>query len=373
MWRRIPVLPMLFGLFAAWALFGMLMAGDPEKLTDLRAFLSAGALGMLFALVVRPILRSIGSPSSFGWAWFGCTYACLGVGFLAAIAVMPALMLRTAVTFRDSPGILALLSFGGLGVLGGLMVSEFRRGESDRQQLALARDLQQRLLPPPQFEADGFRITARIVPAAYVAGDFYDFIPLAGGGVLIVIADVAGKGVAAGLMMATVKAVLPLLAADDRDPANVLRRVNERLAMGRSRRDFVALIVAMYEPAGGALSIANAGLPDPLIIATDGAAPRAVVVSGPRYPAGIRSSLEYQASTVTLAAGERVLFFTDGLPEAGVKGEPLGYDRLTWEAQASHGDLATLFAGLERAEAGHDDDWTAVVLERLAASSSSRA
>src|SRR6266536_2749155 len=118
----------------------------------------------------------------------------------------------------------------------------------------------------------------RVIPAAYVAGDFYDFIPLAGGGVLIVIADVAGKGVAAGLMMATVKAVLPLLAAADRDPAS------------------------------GRMSVANAGLPDPLVIAPDSTAPRAVVVTGPRYPAGIRSPLAYQATTVMLAAGERVLF-----------------------------------------------------------------
>src|SRR5436190_8312459 len=366
MWRRIPVLPMLFGVFAAWALFGMLMAGDPVRLTNLRAFLAAGALGALFALVVRPMLRTIGSPSSFGRFGFGCMYACLGVGFVAAIAVIPALMLHTAVAFSDLPGLLAIASFGGLGILGGLMMSEFRRGESDRQQLALARDLQERLLPPPLFEGDGFRITARIIPAAYVAGDFYDFIPLAGGGILIVIADVAGKGVAAGLMMATVKAVLPLLAADDRDPANVLRRVNERLAMRVSRRDFVALIAAVYEPASGRLSVANAGLPDPLVIAPDGTAPRAVVVTGPRYPAGIRSPLAYQATTVTLAAGERVLFFTDGLPEASVAGDQLGYERLTWEAQASRGNLASLFDQLERAKAGHDDDWTAVVLERLA-------
>lgn len=362
MWRRIPLLPMLFGVFAAWALFGMLMAGDPVRLTDLRAFLAAGALGALFALVVRPMLRAIGSPSSFGRFGFGCMYACLGVGFVAAIAVIPALMLHTSVAFSDLPGLLAVASFGGLGILGGLMMSQFRRGEGDRQQLALARDLQQRLLPPPVFESEAFRITARIVPASYVAGDFYDFIPLAGGGLLIVIADVAGKGVAAGLMMATVKAVLPLLASED--PASVLQRVNERLALRASRRDFVAIIAAVYEPASGALSIANAGLPDPLVIGEG--APRAVVVSGPRYPAGIRSPLAYRATTMTLAAGERVLFFTDGLPEASVAGDQLGYERLAGEVQHSRGDLASLFDQLERAKASHDDDWTAVVLERLA-------
>ena len=364
MWRRIPVLPMLFGIFAAWALLGMFVAAD-EKLSSVRIFLVAGALGALFALLVRPILRGIGSPSTFGRVGFGCIYAMLGVCFVASIAVLPAMMINRAVTFKDWPGILTLAAFGGLGILGGLMISEFRRGESDRQQLALARDLQQRLLPPPLVEADGFRITARNVPAAYVAGDFYDFISLPDGGMLVVVADVAGKGVAAGLIMATVNAILPLLAGEDADPAKVLRRVNERLAQRASRRDFVALIVARFDPQGARLTIANAGLPDPLVVPADGGAPRAVVVAGPRYPAGIRAPLAYEAATVTLAAGDRVLFFTDGLPEATIAGDPIGYDRFTAEVQRTRADLASLFDRLDGARAAHDDDWTAVTLERL--------
>lgn len=363
--RRVPLLPMLFGVLAAWSLLGMLAVGQ-EKLSDLRLFALAGVLGAAFAVFATRALSGPMRPRSKArWLAVGCGWAWLGFGFMAAVTVPIAMMMNTTVAFRDWPGMLSLVGFGGLGVLGGVMVMRFRRAEADRQQLALARELQERLLPPPLFEADGFRVTARNVPASYVAGDFYDFIPLAGGGVLIVIADVAGKGVAAGLMMATVKAILPLLVAEERDPAGVLRRVNDRLAQRASRRDFVAMIVAIYEPARGELSFANAGLPDPFLDVDIGAAPRALVVSGPRYPAGIRPSLAYQAMTVTLAAGRRVLFFTDGLPEAGVGGGQFGYDRLTTEVQRWRGDLDALFAQLDAARAAHDDDWTAVAIERL--------
>ena len=70
-------------------------------------------------------------------------------------------MMATNAAFSDWPGLLSLASFGALGVLGGVMLTRFRGAEADRQQLALARELQERLLPPPLFEGEGFRITAR--------------------------------------------------------------------------------------------------------------------------------------------------------------------------------------------------------------------
>lgn len=379
MWRRVPLVPMLFGVFAGWSLLAMLASRD-RSLSDLRVYIVTGAFAAAFALLAHLILaRPIRSRSTTGWIARGCGYAWLGMGFMAVVAAVPAIITGRGVSiYGFAPAIMTLTAFCGLGILCGLMLARFRRAEAERQaaaleaqaaafateQLALARDLQQRLLPPPLYETERFRITARNTAASYVAGDFYDFIPLTGGGVLVVIADVAGKGVAAGLIMATVKAVLPLLAAENADPGSMLRRVNARLAARASRRDFVALIVAAYEPQSGSLSVANAGLPDPLVLDAAGET-RAVVVTGPRYPAGIRAPLAYEVATVTLGRGDRALFFTDGLPEASVGDEQLGYDRLTLEMQRSRGDLTSLFDSLERYGAGHDDDWTAVALERV--------
>src|SRR5689334_632598 len=137
--RRFPLLPMLFGLFGAWALFGMLAAGN-EKLNDLGAFAVAGGLGALFALLVRPLLRVV-KPATFGRLGFGCMYGCLGVFFVTTITVIPALMMATDAAMRGLPGILGLLGFAGVGILGGITFHEFQRGEADRQQLALAREL----------------------------------------------------------------------------------------------------------------------------------------------------------------------------------------------------------------------------------------
>ncbi len=62
--------------------------------------------------------------------------------------------------------------------------------------------------------------------------------------------------------------------------------------------------------------------------------------------------------------GERMILFTDGLPEAALGGEQLGYERLSAEVQSSGGDLDALFAALEKLGAAHDDDWTAIAFER---------
>lgn len=380
MWRRLPLLPMLFGAFAGWALLSML-ASRERALSEGRVYVVTGAFCAAFALLVNLLLRGLRRPqSTLGSIGHGCLYAWIGMFFVAVVAVMPVVITGRGVNFYGiGPSLMAITAFCGLGILGGVMLARFRRAEAERQaaaleaqraafateQLELARDLQQRLLPPPLLEGDSFRVSARNAPAAYVAGDFFDFVPLAGGRMLIVIADVAGKGVAAGLIMATVKAILPLLAAEEPAAAALLGRVNDRLALRGSRRDFVALIAAIYEPRTGELSLANAALPDPLLVSA-AASPRPLVVSGPRYPAGIRSPLAYEALTVHLAPGDRVVFFTDGLPEASVDGAQFGYERFTSEVQRARGDLAALFDALDKLSAGHDDDWTAVVLERLA-------
>src|SRR5204862_7403786 len=119
-------------------------------------------------------------------------------------------------------------------------------------------------LPPPRLDMTCCRVVARNVPAAYVAGDFYDFVPLGDERLLIVISDVAGKGVAAGLISASVKAMIPLLAPTVVGVDRLLSAINERLIPQLARREFVAMLVALFDGATGELTIANAGMPDPI-------------------------------------------------------------------------------------------------------------
>src|SRR5206468_1056606 len=160
--------------------------------------------------------------------------------------------------------------------------------------------------PPPRFDGEGFSIVARNLPASFVAGDFYDFVRNDDGSVIIVVADVAGKGMGASLIMASVKAVLPFVA---REPlSEAMRLLNRKLIAELAKREFVALVCARY--AAGTIEIANAGCPDPYLIR--GGVAEAVVVPGDRLPLGLRDT-QYDSATVRLASGDRVLFLTDGI------------------------------------------------------------
>ncbi len=371
---------MLFGACAALALLTLLATRDPS-LNDRGVYIAGGAGGAAYVLLLHYLLtlRPARIQSTRGTIGCGCLYAAAGLFFLTPIAAVIVAITGTGLVVDQTSQIIAFFAaYCGLGILGGVMLARFRRGEAERQQAALdaqaaafarqqlelARDLQQRLLPPASLESEHYRIRAGNLPAAYVAGDFYDLVPLAGGGLLIVLADVAGKGVAAGLIMATVKAMIPLLATEDQNVAPLLGQLNERLSGRLPHREFVALALALYRPDEGTLTLANAALPDPILLPSAGSS-RPIVVPGPRYPIGIRRKLNYESVTVKLAPGDRLLLFTDGLPEASVAGEPLGYERLSAEVQRCRAEIDVLFETLEKLGAAHDDDWTAIVFERL--------
>lgn len=255
-------------------------------------------------------------------------------------------------------------------------IARLKEAEFAERELHLARGLQSRLLPPPEIEGEGYRIAARNLPARVVAGDFYDVFPLADGALGLVVADVVGKGIAASLIMASVKAMLPLIAAE-RTTEETMRELNRRLAAELSSREFVALAYARFDPAGGTLSLANAGLPDPYLLPSSGPA-RPISVPGPRLPLGMRREVEYRSLELSLDPGERLLLLTDGLPEAPTPGgEPLGYDALAGLLDGGvSGKCPTpskwLDGLLDRVRAATspalEDDWTALVLERAAAS-----
>ncbi|HVS16042.1 MAG TPA: PP2C family protein-serine/threonine phosphatase [Thermoanaerobaculia bacterium] len=305
------------------------------------------------------------------------------LGSLAAIW-LSASVLRVQVLARESDRLYTLAVFGGLSAAVGLTfatfgrlryrlersVAELKEREFAAKELETAREIQQRLLPAPDSSGPGYRVAARNRAARVVGGDFYDVFRLGDGALGVAVADVAGKGLGASLIMASVKAVLPLVAAD-RGVAAALEELNRRLHRELGPREFVALAFARFEPASGRLELANAGLPDPLLV-SPGAVPRAVEVPGPRLPLGVRPDLRYLSVTLEVAAGERLLLYTDGLAEARRGDDSLGYEA-----------LARLVAGVNRADPGAwvdellrevaafsggalDDDCTALVLERVA-------
>jgi serine phosphatase RsbU (regulator of sigma subunit) len=240
--------------------------------------------------------------------------------------------------------------------------------ELGRRELKMARDVQRRLLPPSELSGPGWEVAARCLPARVVAGDFYDVLRHTGGSVDVVIADVAGKGFAASLIMASVKAMLPFVTAEA-SVAESLAQLNGRLAPELGRGEFVALTLARYYPERRQVELANAGAPDPYLV-QPGRLPQPLSVPGPRLPLGVRSEVAYAARTIEMPTDSRLLLVTDGLPEARDNdGEPLGYQVL--ESMISDdrefGTPASWLAGLfdrvqRRTGRMPEDDWTAALL-----------
>jgi sigma-B regulation protein RsbU (phosphoserine phosphatase) len=188
------------------------------------------------------------------------------------------------------------------------------------------------------------------------------------GAVDIVVADVAGKGFAASLIMASVKAMLPFVTADAR-VAEALAELNRRLAAELGRGEFVALTLARYRPAERLVQLANAGAPDPYLMRT-GRPPEPLSVPGPRLPLGVRAEVAYSSRSVAMEFDDRLLLLTDGLPEArDSAGEPLGYEALeTMLAEdmppgSPTSWLTGLFDRVQRTTGRvPEDDWTTAML-----------
>ena len=249
-----------------------------------------------------------------------------------------------------------------------------REQELAEQELELARSIQRRLLPPPEIEGDGYRVAARNVPARFVAGDFYDVFQLSDSRIGLVVADVAGKGIGASLITASVKAMTPLIAAEH-DLIETAQRLNAKLYEELDRREFVALSIAIFDSSTGEVELVNCGLPDPYLLC-DGQAPCPIEVPGPRLPLGVRPDIVYKSHRLRLEPGDRLLLLTDGLPEARTTaGEPLGYEALiSLLANCGNSEpsewLDQLFEKVRLATSDHnEDDLTALVLERSVAES----
>ncbi|HEX2059598.1 MAG TPA: SpoIIE family protein phosphatase [Thermoanaerobaculia bacterium] len=257
-------------------------------------------------------------------------------------------------------------------------IQQLKEAEWAEKEIELARSIQTRLLPPAEIDGDGYTISARNLPAQLVAGDFYDVVRLDDGSVVIVVADVAGKGLGASLIMASVKAVLPFVARES--PQRAMSMLNEKLVGELGRREFVALVYARFQPADGALEILNAGFPEPYVVGRDGV--RMLSGDGERLPLGIRGGITYEPLRARLERGERLVFVSDGIPEAPANGEPIGYERVAeilrglGRAALGRSDLPAeggphhtfidLFLDAVRAhvEPVLADDWTAVVVTR---------
>jgi serine phosphatase RsbU (regulator of sigma subunit) len=178
----------------------------------------------------------------------------------------------------------------------------------------IAEEVQQRLFPRRDPEIRGLDCHGVCRPARGVAGDYYDFLPLADGQTGIAVGDVAGKGLPAALLMASLQGSLRSLAPLSRDgPATLAAELNAQLYALTERNRFTTFFWAEFDERPRSLTWVNAGHNAPMLIRSGGGVER-LRASGP--PLGAIPKAAYRDATTALAPGDLLVIFTDGVTEA---------------------------------------------------------
>jgi predicted ester cyclase len=206
-------------------------------------------------------------------------------------------------------------------------VAEAQERERIEQELQVASQIQQALLPEATPELDGWELTTYYEPAREVGGDFYDFLELEDGRLGLVVGDATGKGMPAALVMATTRGMLRAVVQSVESPGEVLARVNEALVAEIPPNMFVTCLYAILDPKSGSLSYANAGHDLPYLRRHYGEGAHELRAAG--MPLGMMPEMSYEEKETSLGEGDRVLFYSDGLVEAhDPKREMFGFPRL---------------------------------------------
>jgi PAS domain S-box-containing protein len=194
-----------------------------------------------------------------------------------------------------------------------LAVSHARIHEREHQ---IAETLQRSLLPERLPDLPGLKVAASYRPAAAeaeVGGDWYDVIPIPGGGAGLVMGDVAGKGLAAASMVGRLRSALRAYALEGHDPAMVVQQLNRLVWTEAAESQMVTLLYVVVDPTEGLARWVNAGHPPPLLVGGNGR-PQ-FLEGGTSVPLGVMPFPSYEEMSAAMAPGSTLVLYTDGLVE----------------------------------------------------------
>jgi phosphoserine phosphatase RsbU/P len=238
-----------------------------------------------------------------------------------------------------------------------------------KNDLEIARDIQQAMLPSGTYRAAGVETFGTSRPANTVGGDFFDILPLEDGRLVVAVGDVAGKGSPAALLMALLLAILRTLVDEKLEPAELITRLNVQVCRHAPSSRFITLFYAVYQPATGELTYVSAGHMPPLILRTDGTMDR---LSDGGIALGMFEQSTYTTGRTVIQPDELVAVYSDGITEAESPGGT-PFDEIGLEtALKTNGksSLAAIGAAVERAVEQHtdarrfSDDLTILLLRR---------
>jgi sigma-B regulation protein RsbU (phosphoserine phosphatase) len=183
-----------------------------------------------------------------------------------------------------------------------------------QQELEIARKMQLSILPRAFTPLNGLHVHATMVPAKEIGGDFFDFFRLDEHRVALTVADVSGKGVPAALFMAVSRTLLRAVAQFEARPGACLARLNDLLAADNEQVMFVTLFYAVIDSRDGSIVYANAGHNPPYVLRADGHLEAIDTADG--MALAIMEGNDYAEHRMTLAPGDALFMYTDGITEA---------------------------------------------------------
>ena len=212
--------------------------------------------------------------------------------------------------------------------------------EKERGEVEIARKVQAGFLPNVFPQIEGYEFFAFYSPAQSVGGDYYDFVNLPGGRLATVLGDVAGKGVAAALLMAKLSAEVRFALLTEPDLASAVSLLNELLIEGGIGDRFVTLVALVLDPTDHTVVVVNAGHINPVKVTAEGNLSDAVTNDQSGLPLGLVSGYQYEATAVKLEPGESILLYTDGVTDSE---DPKG---LRFGIPGVHDSIESIVAGL---------------------------
>jgi serine phosphatase RsbU (regulator of sigma subunit) len=238
------------------------------------------------------------------------------------------------------------------------------------QEMAIARQTQQSILPMQLPSVPGYDFGSLMMPARTVCGDFYDFIPLENQKICIVIGDASDKGLPAALFMAMTFSLMRAEIGRTHNPRQILRNVNRYLTHMKDARVFVTVLYAILDIKTGEFSYARAGHLPPILLDWEGNITQIPVGNG--QPLGMLEDVQIDEQRCILPCGGLVLMHSDGLNEAvDAHGEEFGLQRVQHELVTHrHENAQTICEKLWHAleshsgENLHQDDFTALIVKR---------
>ncbi|HTM37960.1 MAG TPA: GAF domain-containing protein [Terriglobales bacterium] len=241
--------------------------------------------------------------------------------------------------------------------------------------LAMARELQFRLLPQSRPKLGNLEIAAKFSPARAIGGDLYDFLSYSNSRLALAIGDISGKGAPAAIYAALVSGILRSHAPMEPGPAEMLAAVNYSLAERRIEGQFVSLIYAVWDDENRTLQVSNSGLPRPVYCHKG----KTQLIEATGLPLGLFDDAEYDEFTFQAEPDDVFVFFSDGILDATNKaGDLFGRTRLEKIINECSGNSAeSIVKSVFKAAAEHAkgvetfDDQTVVAI-RVKGSASKR-